>query len=105
MSLQKIFTNQTTDATVVADGVFDGLFQVEILGTLGSATMSTEIQSNLDPTKWIPLADGVWPSASGAAFNGNDAALMQIVNSVVRFVISGADESTDLSVSISSSSG
>lgn len=106
MSLQRLFVDQTTDAIVVASGTFDGVFQVEIIGVLGAATFFTEIQSNLDPSVWIPIADGTWPSSvtDAPAYAGQDGALIAIVNSNVRFRLSGADMTTSISASISNAS-
>lgn len=104
MSVVRIFNQQVNNDIAIAPGVFDGLFQIEISGTLGAATLTTQIQSNFDQNVWITVADGVWPSPSGDAFTGQDAALIQVVSSVLRFVLSGVDNTTSISLSVSKSS-
>lgn len=101
MSLFKVLTNQTTDTTIVV-GAFNGLFQIELVGTLGAATFTTEIQSTIDPSVWIPIADGTWLSSGDSPFNGNDAAMIVLVNSNVRVVLSGSDGSTNISCAVKS---
>jgi hypothetical protein len=106
-----IFTNQTTDLifNLVNSSnsfiVVGGIAQVDIAGVLDGANMTMEYlfsQDEINPPtidQWIPIIDSQWLAAADPAPVLPDGSIIQLDNRAVRFVLSGAGGSTDISVS------
>lgn len=106
MAKLNIFTNQTSDLTVVAqvNGLplaVSGIPQVDIAGTLDGATMTTEyLHSNNDLNAWVPIVDATWDAGAMPAPSLPDGATFAIDPRQLRFVLSGSGASTDISVTL-----
>lgn len=99
----EIFKNQQPDATVNAKVPSDGIIQVDISGELEGADLITSFID--DNGSEIIVRDCSWMTSKGDILEGADAATKYIQKRNLRFILTNADPSTNISVSVTHESG
>lgn len=103
MSVQNVFTNQTTDTTVVfVDGesnpiIIEGVCKIDISGVLDGATMSTEC---LEEGVWFDIVEATWDGLDTPPPVLPASAYPLIAEHELRFVLSNAGLATDITVDV-----